>query len=94
MVIHAIRVDLTDPDIQFLTNQLFDLSQAGTFIAQYVSGAHWTMPSYDDSAWSGPSPGFLWVDVRQTGPNPDVNPKVTQMPSDPDTGYSYPTYYP
>jgi hypothetical protein len=75
------------------TNQLFAITQPWLFTPQDVSQSNWTQPGYDDSGWSGPGPGLLWVDVRPTGPNPNVNPKNTQMPADPTTGYPYPTYY-
>jgi hypothetical protein len=75
------------------TNQLFDITQPWLFTQQNVSATNWTAPGYDDSTWSGPGPGLLWVDVRATGPNPDVNPKNTQMPADPSTGFPYITYY-
>jgi hypothetical protein len=75
------------------TNQLFNITQPWLFTAQDVSSAKWTAPGYDDSTWSGPGPGLLWVDVRSTGPNPAVNPKNTQMPANPSTGYPYLSYY-
>jgi hypothetical protein len=75
------------------TNQLFDLGQPWKFATPDMTSAGWSRPSYDDSNWSGPGPGLFWVDVRPTGPNPDVNPKITQMPFDPSTGYPYYTYY-
>ena len=76
------------------TNQLFDLTNAWKYTTANLDGVNWTPPSYDDSAWRGPGPALLWVDVRSTGPNPAVDPKNTQMPSDPNNnGFPYTTYY-
>jgi hypothetical protein len=75
------------------TNQVFDLSQNWRFSSAPRTSLDWTAPGFDDSNWGGPGPGLLWVDVRSTGPNPAVDPKTTQMPFDPSTGYPYVTYY-
>ena len=59
-----------------------------------LDGVNWTAPAYDDSAWSGPGPALLWLDVRSSGPNPAVGPKNTQLPSNPNNnGFPYTTYY-
>ena len=58
-----------------------------------LDGVNWTANAYDDSGWDGSGPALLWVDVRSGGPDPTVQPKNTQMPFDPSTGYPYITYY-
>jgi hypothetical protein len=76
------------------TNQLFGLTNSWKFSAGNPYAVNWTNPSYDDSSWSGPGPGLLWVDVRAAGPNPSVEPRNTEMPPDPNNGgYPYVTYY-
>lgn len=75
------------------TAQLFDLTHTWTYTAANLDGVAWTNRFYNDSAWDGAGPGLLWVDVRASGPNPEVQPKNTQMPADPNTGYPYTAYY-
>jgi hypothetical protein len=76
------------------TNQLFDVTNSWKFTTTNLDGINWTATNYDDSAWSGPGPALLWVDVRSGGPNPVVDPKNTQMPADPNNnGFPYTTYY-
>ncbi len=77
-----------------VTNLVFDLTNAWRYTTTSQDQRNWTAPGYDDSAWSEPGPGLLWVDVRATGPNPLVDPKNTQMPADPaNSGYPFVTYY-
>lgn len=76
------------------TNHVFDITQSWRFSVEGFASPAWTSPGFDDSTWSGPGPGLLWVDVRPTGPNPAVEPKNTQMPANPaNSGYPYRTYY-
>jgi hypothetical protein len=76
------------------TNLLFDLTNTWSYSTANLDGLNWTAPAYDDTAWDGSGPGLLWVDVRSTGPNPDVEPKNTPLPADPNnSGYPYTTYY-
>ncbi|MGD0536352.1 MAG: phosphodiester glycosidase family protein [Verrucomicrobiota bacterium] len=76
------------------TSQLFDITNAWTYTTADLDGVNWTTPSYDDSGWIGSGPGLLWVDVRSTGPDPNVQPKNTQMPANPkNNGYPFVTYY-
>lgn len=73
------------------TEALFDFTNTWTYTSADLDGVSWTNANYDDSGWDGSGPGLLWVDSR--GPNsgiPDLN---TEMPSDPDTGYPFITYY-
>jgi len=75
------------------TNRVFDITNSWKYTSINLTGVNWTGSNYTDSAWSGPGPGLLWVDVRGT-PNPDVQPKSTQMPTDPNnSGFPYVTYY-
>lgn len=75
------------------TNQVFDLAQNWVFTAQPASDLAWTLPSYDTSNWSGPGAGLFWLDVRPTGPNPNISPLGTQLPANPATRYPYGAYY-
>ncbi len=76
------------------TSQLFDLTNTWTYTTADLNGVNWTAPSYDDSGWIGSGPGLLWVDVRSTGPDQNVQPKNTQMPANPqNNGYPFVTYY-
>ena len=75
------------------TNQVFDLTAAWKYSADNLDGINWTANDFEDSTWGGPGPALLWVDVRSTGPAPGVDPKNTQMPNDPGTGYPFVTYY-
>jgi hypothetical protein len=74
------------------TNRIFEVTQPWRFTAANGSAGDWTSPNYDDSAWSGPGPGLLWVDVNPLGPNPNVAPKNTEMPVS-ENGYPFVTYY-
>ena len=77
-----------------VTNLVFEMTNSWSYTAANLDNTNWTSASYDDSSWSAPGPGLLWVDVRTTGPNPDVQPKNTEMPTDPsNNGFPYPTYY-
>jgi hypothetical protein len=75
------------------TNQIFGLTNSWKYTTANLDGANWTSPEYDDSAWSGPGPGLLWVDTRVT-PNPLVEPRNTEMPANPaNNGFPFVTYY-
>jgi hypothetical protein len=75
------------------TNALFDLSNTWSYATANLGGVNWTAPGYDDSRWDGSGPGLLWVDTRGF-PNPAIPvPMLTEMPSDPNTGYPFITYY-
>jgi exopolysaccharide biosynthesis protein len=75
------------------TNFVFDVTNAWKFTAQNLDNQPWTTPGYDDSAWSGPGPGLLWIDVRAT-PDAALQPKGAQLPANPaNSGYPYVTYY-
>jgi hypothetical protein len=75
------------------TNLVFDFTNSWKYSYTPLDGVDWTAPTYNDTDWSGPAPGLLWVDNRAT-PNPAVQPKNTQMPSDPAlSGDPYVTYY-
>jgi hypothetical protein len=76
------------------TTPVFDLTNDWRYATADLDGVPWTSPDYDDSGWDGSGAGLLWVDTRITGPNPNVQPKNTQMPADPNNnGYPYITYY-
>lgn len=90
----------TSPEYFFVTtnytttNLIFGLSQPWKYSAANLQPSNWIASDFDDSNWSGPSPGLLWADNRPGGPNPDVDPKVTQLPTDPsNSGYPFRTYY-
>jgi hypothetical protein len=73
---------------------LFELDHPWTFTVGNLDGVSWTDPAYDDTSWTGSGPGLLWVDTRATGPLPEVQPRNTEMPANPDNnGFPYITYY-
>ena len=73
---------------------VFDLTNSWNYTSQAQTSQAWTASGFDDSSWSGPSPGLLWIDVRAAGPDPAVQPKGTQLPADPNnSGYPFLTYY-
>jgi hypothetical protein len=75
------------------TNLVFDITNHWKFFEFSLDGINWTDPEFDDSTWPS-GPALLWVDSRSTGPNPDVNPRNTAMPGNPNSfGDPYPTYY-
>jgi len=74
------------------SSRIFPLSNTWTYATTNLDGINWTTRPYDDSGWDGSGPGLLWVNAG--GPDPNIPvPMLTQMPSDPSTGYPYPTYY-
>lgn len=73
---------------------LIELTNAWKFSTAAQSGTTWAGKSYNDAAWSGPSPGVLWVDVRVAGGNALIPSKSTQLQADPaNAGYPFTTYY-
>jgi len=77
----------------FNTNEVVSLTGEWRHFTTPQADAGWTLPGYDDSGWSGPDPALLWVDTRSTGPNPDVQPKATELPRDSGTEFPFITYY-
>jgi len=77
----------------FTTNEVITLTNAWRHATAPQTDAAWTSLGYDDSAWSGPDPALLWLDGKSTGPNPDVQPKATQLTTDPSTALPFITYY-
>lgn len=75
------------------TNAMFDVTYPWKYTTANLDGVSWMDPAYDDSGWSGPGPGLLWIDVRQV-PDASVQPKNTQLPPNPaNNNYPYITYY-
>ena len=75
------------------TNPIFDVTNAWKYTAQNLDNVPWITPKYDDSSWSDPGLGLLWIDVRSP-PDADVQPKNTELPaSAANNGYPYITYY-
>ncbi len=75
------------------TNQLFDIGHAWRHTTEDLDGVPWTELDYDDSAWEGPAPALLWVDLRASGPNAQVQPKATRLEASPaNNGYPFVTY--
>jgi hypothetical protein len=73
---------------------IFNLTNSWSYTSEPQRSQTWTTREFDDSSWSGPSPGLLWIDVRAAGPDPAVQPKGTQLPADPsNSGYPFLTYY-
>ena len=78
------------------TNEIFGITNSWKYtnITANLNGLAWTGANYSDSAWRGPGAGLLWIDTRAGGPNPDVQPKSTQLPGNPNNnGRPYVTYY-
>lgn len=73
--------------------EVFAVTQEWRSSTAKMQSADWTMPAYDDSAWTDPGAGLLWIDVRAVGPNAAVTPKNTVLPADPSTGFPFITYY-
>ena len=75
------------------TDFIFDVTNAWRYTAQNLDDVPWTTPDYDDTGWSGPGPGLLYIDVRPK-PTSDVQPKGAQLPANPaNNGYPFITYY-
>jgi hypothetical protein len=75
------------------TNRVFDITNSWKYTTTNLNGVSWSGTNYTDSAWSGPGPGLLWVDTR-IPPKPEVQPKSTQLPVNPNNnGFPYVTYY-
>lgn len=70
---------------------LIEINHPWKFTPTDLQGVPWTSLPFDDSAWEGEGPGLLWVDTRG-GPRSGIEPATTPMPSDPATGFPYPTY--
>ncbi len=77
----------------FITNRVFDVTNAWKFTTSNLDGIDWKSQGFDDSGWSGPGPGLLWADSRTAGTLPDVQPKNTELDIDATTGFPFPTYY-
>jgi exopolysaccharide biosynthesis protein len=74
------------------TNTLFDINHEWKYFYEPLDGVTWMAANYDDSAWFGPAPGLFWADSRAT-PNPNIQYKATQLPTDQTTSFPYVTYY-
>ncbi len=88
-------------DIYTFTTTSFDTAQSYIVMTndwRYTTLAQtdstWTAPGFNEASWGGPSPALLWVDVRAAGPDALVQPRNTQLASDPSNGgYPFITYY-
>lgn len=83
------RALITSNRVEQIT--LIEITHPWKFTTANLEGVPWTARSYDDSAWDGEGPGLLWVDTRG-GPRNGVEPTNTSLPSDPSTGFPFPTY--
>jgi hypothetical protein len=72
---------------------IFDITNAWKYTCVDLDGINWQAATFIDDGWSGPGAGLLWVDTRAGGPFSGVQPKNTQIPDNPATGYPYPTCY-
>jgi hypothetical protein len=89
---YSYRGQLTTAD-QSTTAPLLELTNAWRYTAANVgSNSAWRTRSFDDSNWLM-GPALLWVDTRSAGPNPAVQPRLTEMPTNPVTGHPFVTYY-
>jgi hypothetical protein len=70
---------------------IFDFTKTWRFTTNNLDGVNWMASNYVDSAWSGPSPGLLYIEG-----GPTFGPKSTFLPPSPNgsqvPGIS-PTYY-
>jgi len=57
-----------------------------------LDGTAWTTPGYNDSGWSGPGAGLLWVNVSGAGSTLDPELLGEPLLADPVTGFPYTTY--
>lgn len=73
------------------TNVVHELTSTWMYSTENLDGKNWTALDYDDTAWSGPSEGLLWVNIRNN--NTGVAPLGAVMPADPSTGFPFNTYY-
>ena len=77
-----------------VTNALMDLTNTWKFTTGNLDGVNWSATNYDDSNWEGTGAGLFWVDTLRGAPNPDIlAPMNTLMPSDPNTGFPFMSYY-
>jgi hypothetical protein len=76
-----------------MTNRV-EITSSWKYTSTNLNGINWAGTNYNDSAWSGPGAGLLWVDLRPEGVNTNVAPKGTQLPPDPDNpDFPSVTYY-
>lgn len=71
---------------------LFALDDPWRFSTNSPEGIGWTLPEYDDSGWTTGT-GLLWADARGVSGDPNVQPKGTELPLNPGTGFPWTTYY-
>jgi hypothetical protein len=77
----------------FVTSSLvFNVTNVWKYSTNQLDGTNWPAPTYNDAAWRTGS-GLLWADTRSGGPNPAVQPKGTQMPTNKVSGFPFVTYY-
>ncbi|MFO1458544.1 MAG: hypothetical protein U1G08_03980 [Verrucomicrobiota bacterium] len=71
---------------------LFALGDSWRFSSNASDGMGWTLPSFEDASWAT-GQGLLWADSRGLAGDPNVQPKGTELPLDPSTGFPWTTYY-
>jgi hypothetical protein len=72
---------------------VFDLTNVWRYTTNNLDAdPAWKTRAYDDAAWPA-GPGLLWVDTRAGGPNPAVQPRNTEMPTNLVTRLPFSTYY-
>ncbi|MDB6031699.1 MAG: hypothetical protein JWM16_2037 [Verrucomicrobiales bacterium] len=68
---------------------LFDVTKSWKYNSTNLDGVNWTAAGYDDSGWSGPSPGLLYFES-----NLNVAPRNTLLPANAaNSTLPYLTYY-
>ena len=76
----------------FTSHLAFDVTNSWTWTDANLDGVNWTTKSYNDSGWMGSGPGLLWLYTPGTVSS-GVQPRNTQLPNNPATGYPFVTYY-
>ena len=71
---------------------LFGLTNTWKYTTSNLDGVNWPAPGFSDTSW-GSGAGLLWVDDRASGPNPGVQPKGFELPTNGVTGQPFITYY-
>lgn len=73
------------------TTEVVPLNGQWRYATANLDGVNWTAPGYDDSGWSGPGAGVLWVNTSTSTLDPALLGET--MASNPGTGFPYVTYY-
>lgn len=76
-----------------VTNEVVALTSLWRFTTTPFDDPEWASPDYDDSRWSDPSAGLLWVDARPAELEPAIPSRGAVLPFDPTSEFPFTTYY-